>query len=56
LRTDQDGQVLFISDGMTLTRLTAAELALQPVPWSRNLLTDELANYRRLIARWWWKV
>ncbi|MEW6324154.1 MAG: DNA internalization-related competence protein ComEC/Rec2, partial [Nitrospirota bacterium] len=33
LRTDQDGQVLYISDGHTLTRLTARELALQPARW-----------------------
>ena len=54
LRTDQDGQVLYISDGETLVRLTARELALQPVMW--GAWAEEWDNYRRLVTRWWWKV
>ncbi len=55
LRTDHDGQVVFISDGSTLVRLTAREVELQPVNWTGGVRA-EWANYRRLWRRWWWRM
>ena len=56
LRTDQTGQVLYLTDGTSLQRFTARELVWQPVLHLRTAPADEWANYRRLFLRWWWRV
>jgi competence protein ComEC len=56
LRTDQAGQVVYLTDGTTLRRFTARELTWQPALHFRTALADEWANYRRLWLRWWWRL
>jgi competence protein ComEC len=56
LRTDQSGQVVYLTDGTTLRRFTARELAWRPVLHLGTAPADEWANYRRLWLRWWWRV
>ncbi len=56
LRTDQAGQVLYLSDGTTLRRFTASELTWRPVLHLRTAAAEEWANYRRLWLRWWWRI
>ncbi|HXZ24700.1 MAG TPA: DNA internalization-related competence protein ComEC/Rec2 [Nitrospiria bacterium] len=56
LRTDQEGEVVYLTDGTTLRRFTARELELKPVLQLRGVLEEEWANYRRLWVRWWWRV
>jgi len=56
LRTDQSGEVVYLTDGTTLRRFTARELAWRPVLHVRTAPADEWENYRRLWLRWWWRV
>ena len=56
LRTDQTGQVLYLTDGTSLQRFTARELLWQPVLHLSAAPSEEWANYRRLWLRWWWRV
>ena len=56
LRTDQSGEVVYLTDGTTLRRFTARELELKPVLQLRGALEEEWANYQRLWVRWWWRV
>jgi competence protein ComEC len=56
LRTDQEGEVVYLTDGTTLRRFTASELELKPVLHRRAALKEEWANYRRVWVRWWWRI
>jgi competence protein ComEC len=56
LRTDQEGQVTYLTDGTTLRRFTAQELTWRPVLHLRTASDEEWENYRRLWLRWWWRV
>jgi len=56
LRTDQEGEVVYLTDGTTLRRFTARELELKPVLQLRGVLEEEWANYLRVWVRWWWRV
>jgi competence protein ComEC len=56
LRTDQSGEVVYLTDGTMLRRFTARELAWRPVLHLGTALADEWENYRRLWMRWWWRV
>jgi competence protein ComEC len=56
LRTDQSGEVVYLTDGTTLHRFTARELAWRPVLNLSTAPGDEWANYRRMWLRWWWRI
>jgi len=56
LRTDQSGEVVYLTDGTTLHRFTARELELKPVLYLNTALVDEWANYRRMWLQWWWRI
>ena len=56
LRTDQAGEVVYLTDGTTLRRFTARDMELKPVLHLREAPAGEWANYRRLFLRWWWRI
>jgi competence protein ComEC len=56
LRTDQSGEVVYLTDGTTLRRFTARELEWRPVLHLHTALDEEWTNYRRLWLRWWWRI